>query len=96
MIDLTLLDIVILTLLGPLIVVLGGIALKYLSRGDRERNRGNQCPPHEWNRYYMDTPTGGYQFVGLRCSKCKRTPGGLPNGESWADKFGGSGGLPLP
>jgi len=83
MTEFTFLDWIVLSLVIGLVVGLGGLCLEYLNRGDRERNRGNQCPPHEWNPYYTDTPDGGYKFVGLRCSKCKRHPNGLPKGESW-------------
>lgn len=80
MTELTVLDWITLGIFVFLIVGLGQLCLEYLNREDRERNRGNQCPPHEWAPYYADDPAGGYKFMGLRCGKCKRTPGGMSSG----------------
>jgi hypothetical protein len=90
---LTILDWVVLALLGLLVAGLWGILLEQLYWGDKRGTREAQCPPHEWAPYYGDKEEGpGYTFIGLRCGKCKRTPEGLANGESWTGMFGG--GLP--
>ena len=89
MTDLTFLDVVTLLLLG--LMLIGGwvMLLDFLNRTDRKANRESQCPPHEWAPYYVDVQgewgREAYQFAGLRCGKCKRTPASLSNGESWAN-----------
>ena len=83
MTELTLLDIVTFSLLVLMILGLWGMLLEWLDLGDRRRIRVSQCPPHDWHHQYVDDDKGGFEYKGLRCGKCKRSPDGLINGESW-------------
>ena len=90
MTELSLLDYVGLGLLTVLWLYLARVTRDHLIRKDTQQNRDNLCPPHDWVETFMDGTggvTGGSAPAGVRCTRCKRRPNNLPNGESWYGGF---------